>query len=256
MLVTDQQDCSMPEYLLNLRDQYETQATPNMPIGSICNQSSAQAGFYDPNRLAQLVVASRGGATSRVAIGFIGGVKQTGTGNLTSAEGDGIDCAFANGAVTNDCSCLSTSADPNWCTLTLNPNGTSSTVPACDGLDGSRYVGFADYFQRRSFESICRQDAASYGPAMESFARIATLACFDLSVKPAAADPNNITVRRAPKGSTQDPSLLAPQPPASSATGWYYDETNNKVCLTGLDRLIGDEYDIFVLETNKLDFTK
>ncbi|HET6346883.1 MAG TPA: hypothetical protein VFH51_18255, partial [Myxococcota bacterium] len=258
MSVTDQQDCSMPEYLLNLRDLYETKATPNRPIGSICNQQQAEPGFHDPNRLARLLIASRDNTASRVAVGFIGGVKQTGTGNLSTAEGEGTDCAFvpATASVSHDCSCLASSADTNWCKLTKNTSGPSSSIPACDGMNGSRYVAFADRFDRRSFETICRQDAQSYGPAMTSFARIATLACFDLEVAPAAKDPNNLTVKRAAKGSPIEPTLLPPQPPASAAEGWYYDSVNNKVCLTGLDRLIGDEYEIFVLETNKLDFTK
>ena len=50
------------------------------------------------------------------------------------------------------------------------------------------------------------------------------------------------------------PVVLATQPVGSSDPGWYYDWAENKVCLTGLDRLIGDFYDIFILHTDKLDF--
>lgn len=260
MFLTDEQDCSMPEYLMSLRGSYEE---PNNPIGSICYQHGAQAGFLDPNRMARLLIGKKGGSKARVAIGFIGGVRQTGQAPLEAHSGEAADCVIADAAVpSTDCSCLA-NADgvhpERWCAFTDNatdPNAAAS-VPQCNGMAGTRYVDFANTFDRRTFESVCRNDAGSFGPALSDFARIATLACFSLQgVVPANNDPNMITVRRAAKGAVEDPNFLARQSEDATQPGWYYDKVDKKICLTGLDRLIGDTYDLFILEKDHLDFTK
>ena len=36
---------------------------------------------------------------------------------------------------------------------------------------------------------------------------------------------------------------------------WYYDSNENRVCLVGLDRTVGDHYDITILVKDSLDFS-
>ena len=151
--------------------------------------------------------------------------------------------------------------------------------PYCDALSGSRYLGFTNVFKRRTFESVCRADAGQgFGDAMARFGQIATLACFELETAPAHTPDfstiqgeegrqqalesvaGRITVKRATKAQAEvgiPPAPLTRRDSNSLDEGWYLDEDNNvlRVCLTGLDRLIGDVYDISLLTTDKLDFT-
>jgi hypothetical protein len=127
-------------------------------------------------------------------------------------------------------------------------------------MAGGRYVRFANRFRRRTFESVClAEGGVGFGDAMADFARIATLACFDLEegVRPSGDSPENIVVRRASKAEADAgiaPSLLPMTDASSLDAGWYYISSENKICLTGLDRLIGDVYDILVLHKDKLDY--
>ncbi|OGR08587.1 MAG: hypothetical protein A2341_14080 [Deltaproteobacteria bacterium RIFOXYB12_FULL_58_9] len=52
------------------------------------------------------------------------------------------------------------------------------------------------------------------------------------------------------------PSLLPRGDPNALEAGWYFDTDDNvpRICLTGIDRLIGDVYDIFVLSEDTLDY--
>ena len=260
MFLTDEEDCSMPRYLMDIRAQYEE---PNNPVGSVCYQSQAQASFLNTQRMAQLLTKLKGGSIARVAVGLIGGVKKTGIAPAEARSGVATDCVLSASATpSTECSCFGglgegMNGDTRWCNFSQDSSGASGGKPACLAYSGSRYVNFANYFQRRTYESVCRADADAFGPALADFARIATLACFDLQqVRPANNDPNMILVKRSAKGTGSEPVPLAQTSVASTEEGWYYDATNNKICLTGLDRLIGDNYDIFLLETNRLDFTK
>ena len=263
LFLTDEQDCSMPEALLNQRSLYESPLVPADPVGSLCYQSQAQPAFLDPNRMASLLMQVKG-SPSKVAVGFIGGVTQTGAAPLQSLDGAASDCLInpaGSATPSAQCTCWasSESQDPNWCNFTVIPStpGAAPSIAACRGLAGSRYVQFTNAFTRRTFESVCRNDSQSFGPALADFARIATLACFDMQgVRPANNDPNFIVVKRSAAGSGLDPNTLPNQPATSSTPGWYFDVGNDAICLTGLDRLIGDQYDIFVLETDSLDFTQ
>ena len=97
---------------------------------------------------------------------------------------------------------------------------------------------------------------------MAKFAQIATLACFELDgVAPAGTPPNPelMTVKQSSKAETEAgirPSLLPRGDPNSLEAGWYFDTDDRvpRICLTGIDRLIGDVYDIFVLRNYRLDF--
>lgn len=114
---------------------------------------------------------------------------------------------------------------------------------------------------------------------MARFAQIATLACFELEGVDPANKPDlttitdeaqrqqvlddlaaKITVKRAARADAEigiPPSLLEHRDSSALEEGWYLDADENdlRICLTGLDRLIGDVYDIFVLTEDKLDFT-
>lgn len=261
LFLSDEQDCSMPKVLMDNRSTYETDPPPN---GSICYQAKAQAQFHDPNRLIQLTSTLKGVSTSRVAVGLIGGVapKQSSSSVLDSA-GTATDCVLTDAQVPNtQCSCSTTLSqesgtgatnDLSWCDYTTLHQ--TSGLASCDALSASRYVAFAYGFNRRTFESICRQDENAYGPAMANFARIATQACFDLlGVQPTLKEGAYVTVQRTPQGSEDAPVELTRQPSDSLEAGFYYDAQNNRVCLTGLDRLIGDTYDIFVQQADYTDY--
>jgi hypothetical protein len=198
-------------------------------------------------------------------VGLIGGVAPTGLGSQLDGSAVPVDCIIADAAVPSTlCACntilseeegTGATNDLEWCKYTINHQ--TSGLAACDAMSASRYLAFAEGFSRRTFESICRNDAASYGPVLANFARIATQACFELDgIEPASRSPSLVSVKRTPKDSTQPPVMLAVQPANSEDTGYYYDAINNKVCLTGLDRLIDDVYDIFIEEVDTLDYSK
>ena len=300
MYVSDEEDCSMPADLWTNHCSYETGCggtwvappdwVPN-PVGSICYQEEAAAKMLSTSRMSQLMIAKKGSA-SRVAVGVIGGVKQTGQPPLQDRQAVPSDCAPSVSGPTDQCSCLLgvDLADPDcnlWCLYTADKTGTCvADNTFCAGMAGKRYVAFANTFARRTFETVCLAESGlGFGASMAKFAQIATLACFELAnVWPAGTppDPSLITVKRASKaetdaclaiGTNQDacrasatctwllgsclgkpPTVLPVEPAGSTDPGWYYDTTENKVCLTGLDRLIGDEYDIFILNKDKLDF--
>jgi hypothetical protein len=102
-----------------------------------------------------------------------------------------------------------------------------------------------------------------FGDAMARFAQIATLACFELEgVAPAGTPPDAtlITVMRAARADVEQglpATELARTDRDATTEGWYFDTDEDvpRICLTGLDRLIGDVYDIFILTTDEIDFT-
>ncbi|MEE8408234.1 MAG: hypothetical protein V3T05_01390, partial [Myxococcota bacterium] len=267
MFVSDEEDCSMDVGLWEHRCEYEEGCGApgpgwiQQPIGSMCYQENVQQFMLAPRRMANLLIRKKGGSVARVAVGFIGGVNKVGVPPLEAREGEAADCVPSAGQPSNSCSCLAgfnlaivaEQIECNgWCFYTQNQNPNACTTaqdpPACEALAGSRYLRFANRFRRRTFESICLAEGdAGFGEAMADFARIATLACFELEdgVRPAADNPEHIIVRRASKQEADQgipPSLLPMQDPSSLEAGWYYDVQFNKVCLTGLDRLIGDVY--------------
>lgn len=278
LLVSDEQDCSMPEELMNIRDLYEE---PTYPVTSVCYQAQAQAGFLDVSeRMSNRLFTLKHDKKTQVAVGFIGGVQKTGIAPNEGSSAIASDCYFSpqSGGLAqspNDCACVSGNADPRWCQFsTFEQTQLGSPLSAtCDAFSGSRYIDFVNQIPRHTFESICRNDNpavdpnvvpstdparfAPYGPILADFARIATLACFDLqSLRPSSGDPNLLIVRRAAAGTGATPSDLPMTSVSSTEQGWYYDPVNNKICLTGLDRTIGDVYDIYVLNQDRLDFTK
>ncbi len=287
LIVSDEQDCSMQRGVFAARCQLEEGCWSTTcdygaggcdgswvppgnwsqnPPGSMCYQSAVQQNnLVTALRMASLI-GQKKQSRSRVAVGFIGGVNKTGTiPGLEGREGAEADCAVdVNGLPTNTCSCLA--GAPNnffcdmWCQYTADNGGACMPSPVpdyCDAMAGSRYVRFANEFRRRTYESVClAQGGQGFGAAMADFARIATLACFDLGdVRPAGGDPSLITVKRASKANAAlglPPALLPPTDSNSLSEGWYYEAGDNRICLTGLDRLIGDVYDIFVLHTNQI----
>lgn len=254
MFVSDEQDCSMPDYLMGLRMGYEDNV--GEPTGSICYQELAQQAFLSSTRMGQLLLTKKGGSRARVAVGVIGGVRKTGTGKFVGRSAVAEDCYAPTPAAAdpaNNCTCL-TGAAPTWCSYSVDKSGAGAGLASCDAFAGSRYLAFSGQFTRKTFESICRNDTGSFGPALADFARIATLACFDLNgVDPANQNADNIVVKRAPAGSADYVEL--PQTTADSdLQGWYYDAVDHKICLTNLERLVGDAYDIFVLTKNFLEY--
>ncbi len=274
LFLSDEQDCSMPSTLMSLRGNYEV----NSPAGSICYQAQAQAAFLDTSRMAKLLTAAKGHLASRVAVGFIGGVAPLAGNSANGLLGQPSDCVVAAGAgaavPSHRCTCVASAdhgvnQDPDGCALTdlashpTDPQNPYAALPACNALAGSRYVAFANNFSRRTFESICRNDRAddgsemAFGPALQNFARVATLPCFDLQeLRPVNGDGNNLLVKRASAASRQPPQALARRESGTQETGWFYNTEDNQVCLTGMPRLIGDVYDIYVLDTSALDYKR
>ena len=252
MFVSDEEDCSMSTGLKLSRAGYEEAA--GQPLGSICYQDIAESDMLDVEYMANLLVRRKGGFRSRVAIGFIGGVKKTGDLGKESRQGTPGDCTVQNNLSTENCSCLSGVDDTRWCSFSIKPD---QSLPKCEALASSRYVNFANRFRRKTFETICQPTTAGFGDALADFARIATLACFDLEgVRPVGNLSSNITVRRlaseqAAIGGT--PTALELRDRDSIEPGWYYDDLEYRVCLTGLDRLIGDVYEIFVFHQDRVN---
>ena len=266
MFLSDAQDCSMPQTLTQKRQGYENVPDPYGALldGSICYKKNMQPLFHQPSTIASLLAAKKDNVLARVAVGVIGSLATTGAAPASSnAEGVGADCVLAASAQPpTRCACLTpnpaaaNSSDPRWCTLTDNTTGPNLGLATCDGQNSSRYVGLADNFLRRTFESVCRNDGASYGPVLADFARVATRPCFLLQqVRPFTGDPNYLSVERTPQGSTT-PEQLTAQPPNATTPGYYYDAQTNQVCLTGLDRLIGDNYDILVFDSSLVNYQR
>ena len=266
LFLSDAEDCSMPEDLTQKRSLLEQVPYPTGKtlVGSICSNRTLQPQFHKPSDIASLLSAAKGDVKARVAVGVIGSLSTTGK-TAAGANTDAVaaDCVIANSAAPpTTCSCLtsntaaSDSNDVGWCSLTQNTQGPNMGLPTCDGQAASRYVNLASDFLRHSYESVCRADAASFGPMLANFARIATRPCFELNaVRPFTGDPNYLAVARTPLNSTIT-SQLAQQDPLSSSPGYYYDAQTNEICLTGLQRIIGDAYDIFVYDVSVNDFTK
>jgi hypothetical protein len=271
MFVTDEQDCSMPTSLMTLRTAYEV----GKPVSSICYQAQPQTAFLDTTRMARLLTAAKGNSAARVAVGFIGGVSRASSGANATLFAQPSDCAVTAGGSPQPsaaCTCLATqdnsgAPDPGWCGFTKVPSNPSDpanplrSMAACSALGGSRYVAFANNFTRRTYESICRNDVATdgspiaFGPALQDFAHLATLPCFDLKgLRPFQNDAKNIVLKRAAYGSGLAPSPLPMTDSSATTPGWFYNPVDNQVCLTGLPRLVGDVYDLFVYTTSSVDY--
>jgi hypothetical protein len=250
VILTDEEDCSMPAYLMGLASAFEEGS--GKPTGSICYQEEARRDLLRPERMRQLLLKKKE-TSSRVAVCMIGGLAQ-GAGGASATAGDCRNAEVeAAASPPTDCSCLTGAADPGWCDFTTDP---SAAGPTCDALAARRYVDFAAGFDRRTFDSVCRSGRRAFGPALAQCARIATETCFELK-ELAPAEPSLLTVERTPGDEDVNgpASKLLPRvddaqslPPPGG--GWYYDGARNAVCLTGLDRLVGDVYDIFVLHKN------
>ncbi len=252
--VTDEEDCSMPDHLLELRHQYEENG---MPVGSICYQPDQQQRFLDVQTMAAQLLKKKGDAQSRMTVSLIAGVSP-GDGELGWRDATGASCStLASGSVSNACHCFSGASAQDysdWCQFTPGPEETQ----ACDALSASRYVQFADAFERRSFSSICNGGDQGFGEALRRFALLATEACFALDgLTPYDADPANIRVKRRPREQSADAVMEELVFVGDSGErGWYFDERENKICLSGIERRIGDQYSIFVVHTNNVDYSR
>lgn len=262
MFVTDEQDCSMPRALWDVKDAFEEAS--GEPAGSVCYQEATQFSLLPPQSMANLFIQKKAGSRGRVAVGLIGGAKKVGPAGAEGRAGEATDCVAANAPIPpTDCSCLEGTTDDRWCKYSTNQVGSTGGVPGCSAFAASRYVELANVFSRKTFESVCRAEpGTAFGQALVDFANIATDACFDLGdeVQPARGSDGNIVVKRAPGDATTDtPPVDVPQVDPSvptSQVGWYYSADENRICLTGRDRLIGDVYDIFVLTTDRVQSTR
>jgi hypothetical protein len=254
MFVTDEQDSSMVR---------EAEADPHAleapgPEGSICYQPELVASLLPVDRISDLMTARKSGQQSRVAIGVIAGLAP---GDVPS-EAAPSDCrSDADGTPTAVCSGwagATAGTESEWLAYTARHEATDAT---CTAMAASRYRSFASAFTRRAFESVCRAgtgDGENFGPALRTFAQIATTACFDLQdVRPVGGNPELITVRRAAGADVEAggaPELLPMSSIGATDLGWYYDDTRRQICLTGTERLIGDLYQIFILSTDEVDY--
>ncbi len=271
MFVSDEQDCSMPPSLYFSIDRYEETPPPGertFPHGAACYRQDVLGGqFLSTARMSRLLTDKKGGTQSRVATGFIGGVELTGVSG-TAEQGTPIDCIQAgDGTTSRACECLNGTSDPRWCCMSIDDrtcsypeyiNGTATATPLgqCEALAGSRYVYFDSAFSRRVFDSICKAD---FSEVMQRFADITVVACFELAPEAAPQDGNAdyIVVRRASREEAEAgnaPVLLPRRDSSSTEAGWYYELEQNRICLTGIDRAIGDVYDIFILKTDFIEF--
>ncbi|MEZ4272542.1 MAG: hypothetical protein R3C68_14270 [Myxococcota bacterium] len=272
MFVSDEEDCTAPQAFIDNVQRFEVEGG-FPPVGSACYQDIAQANLLRTTDLSSLLSLRKGNISSRIAVGLIGGVRQSGPAGLEQRRATPADCVStvvqAPEQPSNVCSgFVGGGSDPGgptqWCAYTQD---TSCSGDFCDAMATSRYLNFANRFDRRTFDSICRAGSIAFGDAMEDFGRIATQACFQLepSLRPAGSTLEEqarlITVKRAPREEDLlgvDPTPL-PLPRidqnASAPAGgaWTFD-AENKICLVGLDRLIDDVYDIFVLHRDKLEF--
>ncbi len=309
LFLTDEEDCSMPPSLFNKRTDFEDNL--GQPAGSMCYQPEAQAQMLDPERMSRLLTEKKTSA-SRVAIGLIGGAKQTGAAGSEDRSGAATDCVStdrasvgADGQPSTTCACVTGPVcDVRWCeytTNTANACAPGATILTCDAQAANRYVDFASRFARRTFDSVCRSDTCTvsgdcqsgascinnvctggtcktdsdcrgmglrcndgtcqggYAKSLANFARIATEACFELEVKPADASGDNIVVKRASENEAAAGQKPVPLPQVASGSneiGWFYEADQNRICLNGIDRTVGDVYEIFVLTTNEVDYTR
>ena len=158
-----------------------------------------------------------------------------------------------------ECACLAGAGEDeweSWCELT---GGIASDSNACHALSGSRYTEFASGFRRGVYESICRgQAAGGFVEALERFSALVTESCFELdTITPAGRDPANVRVSRLPRERSDDAAAMVQLQQvdgAGTAAGWYYDAAENKVCLSLIERRIGDHYEIFVYHEDVVDY--
>lgn len=256
MYVSDEEDCSMPQAVYQERNSFEEGAVPPQPTGSMCYQDAAQAQFWSLSRVHDLLAAKKSSA-KRVAIGFIGGARQTGLPPHVGRDAEADDCRVAGTGASNECACLAAEVqqdfDNRWCQYSISSD---RSLAACQALAGWRYVALANMFTRRTFDAICQSGATAFGPALADFAQIATRACFDLTgVYPIAENPEAIVVKRRAFGVAGELEILPRLADSTSAgVGWYYDAQGNQICLLGLDRIIGDTYDISILYKDQRDY--
>ncbi len=252
--VTDEEDCSMPDNLMELRHQYEENG---MPVGSICYQRDQKQRFLDIEGMAAQLLNKKGNAESRMTVSLIGGLSAS-EGDLGWREAVGSSCTtLESGEVSTACHCFAGASAQDysdWCQFTPGPE----SEQACDALAASRYVQFAKSFERRSFSSICQGGDQGFGAALRRFALLATEACFALDgITPVSADPSNIRVKRRAReqsaSSTMEELSFVGD---SGERGWYFDERENKICLSQIERRIGDEYSIFVVHAQNVDYSR
>ncbi|MBT6489337.1 MAG: VWA domain-containing protein [Deltaproteobacteria bacterium] len=251
--VTDEEDCSMPSHLMVLRHQYEENG---FPVGSICYQPDQKERFLKVQDMATQLLGKKGNATSRMTVSVIAGV-EPGSGELGWREASATSCVASDTGVSGTCDCFAGASAqdyPDWCQFTEGPEGS----PACDALGGSRYLEFANAFERRSFESICEGADDGFGEALERFALLATEACFTLEgIEPAGQLATNVSVhRRARELVAESPMEKLDFVAESGDRGWYYDARENKVCLSQIERRIGDSYSIFVVHSDEVDYSR
>jgi len=272
MFVSDEQDCSMPPSLYFSIDSYEE--TPpigerTFPHGAACYRQDLLGGqFLDTARMARLLITKKGGSQSRAAVGFIGGVR-TVTGDGGTLQATPADCIQdAGGQSSNACECLAGTTDDRWCCMSRDDRTCpypeyidgSATIPPlgqCEALAGSRYVFFASGFSRSVFDSICKAD---FSQTMRDFADKTVVACFELAPEaiPVGNEARYITVRWTPRELAElgePPTLLPQREQTATEPGWYYDADQQSICLTGIDRSIGDVYDIYIFKTDFVEFS-
>ena len=257
MVVSDEQDCSMPYRNYESIGPYEE---PTLPVGSVCYQQEPQDLLMINTTTVARLLRTKKRSGARVAVGFIGGAQPTGPADRPRLRGEAVDCFMTGaGQASSQCACLYNELDERWCYLS---NLSQTNLDRCQALSGTRYVELASSFGRRTIDSICQ---SNFGPALEEFADVITSACFDLDegVQPANRDPDNIKVLRTSREDAEAgiaPSLLTRVSAEDLGPGWYFDMGHGddpaKICLVGLDRLIGDVYDIFVLTTDIVDYTR
>lgn len=251
--VTDEEDCSMPTHLMQLRHQYEENG---FPVGSICYQDDPKQRFLEVNAMASQLLSKKGNAASRMTVSVIAGV-EPGEGELGWREASASTCVAGEGEASSACHCFAGASAQDyadWCQFTDGPSG----APACDALKGSRYLDFANAFERRSFESICQGSDSGFGDALERFALLATEACFTLDgVEPFEKSAANLSVRRRARELVNDsPMEELEYVGETGERGWYYDARENKVCLSKIERRIGDAYSIFIVHSDSVDYTR
>lgn len=255
ILLSDEEDCSYPTLL---ETYFLSDVERNLPASTSCYVDKAQ--LRPASQFRDLLIAKKGRA-SRVALGFIGGVTPATVFPATLGdalvEGQPGDCRLSGGAVDEQCACFAQSYDPEvvgLCPFTaldktdVAPGGVAANFVCgqhcCEAMAGGRYFEFATGIARHRLDSICQAD---YSRALAEIALIATLPCFELNVTPACTDPARITQF---VSVTRNGNLLPNAEEGSATVGWYYRRDTNELCLNGLDRLLDDEYDVYILHTS------
>ena len=207
--------------------------------------------------MANQLLSKKGNAQSRMTVSLIGGL-ETSTGELGWRDAFGTSCGIdGSGEATAACHCFAGASAQDyadWCQFTPGPED----APACDALPASRYVDFADSFDRRSFSSICNGDDSGFGEALRRFALLATEACFALDgLSPFEQDAANIRVRRRAREQSSGVEMEELDYVGDTGErGWYYDARENKICLSRIERRIGDRYSVLVVHTNDVDYSR